>query len=178
MLTRHPLRLTVVVLALMAGLAFGQGLNPLKRGLMTVSGGVSWAQISFDGEDGGSLLSLTPSWGVFVTGNIQAIVGLDYTGFSPPEGDSWSSTALVVGGRYYLPLDFGPVYAGVLFNTISFSFEGAEAVNSLDIQAGYLKFFNDNLALDLGLAYDLGLGDNKTAILTLGGSAVVFFSLP
>ena len=141
-----------------------QAQNPLEKGLMTAAGGVSWQKDSFDGEDAGSTLTLSPNVGYFVTDNIQAIVGLNWSQFTFPDDwgvDPFSLTALVLGGRYYMPLGFGPVYAGALFNYFKWS-DDDEATNSLDIQAGYLKFFNDNLALDIGFDYNMGLGDNKS----------------
>ncbi len=176
MLIRNHISLIAIVLPLMAGLVFGQGLNPLARGLMTASGGLSWAKISYDDEDEGSTLSLTPSWGFFMTDNIQAILGINYTSFKPPEGSSESFSAFVIGGRYYLPLNFGPLYAGARLNTMVGT--GAEQQNSLDIQAGYLKFLTRKLALDTGLNYNMGIGNNKWSSLILMGEIVIFFNLP
>ena len=167
----------VIIIALLGTL---QAQNPLAKGLMTAAGGVSWQKSSYDGEDEGSTLSLSPIVGYFVTDNIQATVGLNWTRFTFPDDsgvDPFSITALVLGGRYYMPLGFGPVYAGALFNYFKWS-DDDEATNSLDIQAGYLKFFNDNLALDIGFDYNMGLGDNKSSSLMLGAAAVVFFTAP
>ncbi|MCH7852352.1 MAG: hypothetical protein IIC41_06160 [Candidatus Marinimicrobia bacterium] len=167
----------VIIIALLGTL---QAQNPLAKGLMTAAGGVSWQTDYYDGADGGSTLSLTPNVGYFVTDNIQAIVGLNWSRFTFPDDwgiDPFSLTALVLGGRYYMPLGFGPVYAGALFNYFKWS-DDDEATNSLDIQAGYLKFFNDNLALDIGFNYNMGLGDNKSSSFMLGAAAVVFFTAP
>ena len=167
----------VITMALLGAL---QAQNPLAKGLMTAAGGVSWQKGSYDGKDTGSTLSLSPIVGYFVTDNIQATVGLIWTRFTIPDDwgvDPSSVIALVLGGRYYLPLGFGPVYAGALFNYFKWS-DDDEATNSLDIQAGYLKFFNDNLALDIGFNYNMGLGDNKSSSFMLGAAAVVFFTAP
>ena len=51
-----------------------QAQNPLEKGLMTAAGGVSWQKDSFDGEDAGSTLTLSPNVGYFVTDNIQALL--------------------------------------------------------------------------------------------------------
>lgn len=157
-----------------------QAQNPIEKGLMTAAGGISWQKASYDGDDAGSTLSLSPSVGYFVTDNIEAIVGLNWMRFTYPEDwdvDPESITYLVLGGRYYLPLGFGPVYAGGQFNYSKYS-EADEASNSLDIQAGYLKFLNDNLALDIGFNYNMGMGDNKSSSLMLGAAVVIFFTAP
>ena len=166
----------VLVIMILISTAMIYAQNPLAKGLMSASGGVSWASTSFDGEDTGSLLSLTPSGGYFINEQVQINVGLSFVNFSPPTGDSFSFTTLLLGGRYFIPFDFGPVYAGGSFNYTKFSdFDAAS--NSINIQAGMLQFINDNFAMDWGLIYNKGMGDNKTSSITLAGAVSVFFTL-
>ena len=167
----------VLVLMILMSTAMIYAQNPLAKGLMSASGGVSWSSLSFDGKDAGSLLSLTPSGGYFINEQVQINIGLSFVNFSPPgDGDSFSTTTLLLGGRYFIPFDFGPVYAGGSFNYTKFSdFDAAS--NSINIQAGMLQFINDNFAMDWGLIYNKGMGDNKTASITLAGAVSVFFTL-
>ena len=111
----------VLVLMILMSTAMIYAQNPLAKGLMSASGGVSWSSLSFDGEDAGSNLSLTPSGGYFINEQVQINVGLSFVNFSPPTGDSFSFTTLLLGGRYFIPFDFGPVYAGGSFNYTKFS---------------------------------------------------------
>lgn len=165
----------VLIILMSSAMTYAQ--NPLAKGLMSASGGVSWTSNSFDGEDAGSTLSLTPSGGYFINGQVQINVGLSFQSFSPPgDGDSFSFTTLLLGGRYFIPLEFAPVYAGGSFNYTKFS-EADEASNSINIQAGILQFISDNFAMDWGLVYNKGMGDNKTSSITLAGAVSVFFTL-
>ena len=166
----------VLVLMILMSTAMTYAQSPLAKGLMSASGGVSFTSDSFDGEDAGSLLSLTPSGGYFINEQVQINVGLSFVNFSPPTGDSFSFTTLLLGGRYFIPFDFGPVYAGGSFNYTKFS-EADEASNSINIQAGMLQFINDNFAMDWGLVYNKGMGDNKISSITLAGAVSVFFTL-
>ncbi len=159
------------------------GLNAqteLSAGLMTASGGITYQKNSSDGVEGNSVLTLSPSVGYFSKDNLQLLVGLNYVRTSYPSDwnfDPRSSTFLTLGGRYYKPLGFGPVYGGAVFNCRKYSVAD-EASSSIDIQAGMLKFMGDKLALDIGLDYNMGLGDNKSSSLTAGAAVVVFFTIP
>ena len=166
----------MLVLIILMSTALTHAQNPLAKGLMSASGAVSFTSNSFDGEDAGSTLSLTPFGGYFINDQVQINVGLSFVNFSPPAGDSFSFTTLQLGGRYFYPLEFAPVYAGGSFNYAKSS-EADEAFNSINIQAGMLQFFSDNFAMDWGLIYNKGLGDNKNTSLTLAGAVSLFFTL-
>ena len=158
------------------------GLNAqseLSTGLMTASGGITYQKNSSDSGEGTSVLTLSPSVGRFLKDNLQVLVGLNYVRTSFPSNwsdDPRSSTFLTLGGRYYKPLGLGPVYGGAVFNYRKYSVAD-EGSSSIDIQAGMLKFLGDKLALDIGMDYNMGLGDNKSSSINAGVAVVVFFTL-
>ena len=154
----------MIVLSLLASVSYAQ----FNTGSKTASGTVSWSKNSYDGEDAGSLLMIAPSVGYFVMDNLSANVSLNMMTYSD-DGESESITGFGIGAKYYM----NNLYGGGSYNSLSW--EDEDAMTSLLIEGGYLYGLNDNVFLDIGLDYLMGLGDNKSTTMTIGVGIATFF---
>ena len=101
--------------------------------------------------------------GYFVIDNLSADVLIksesDYN-----EENSSSALGIGIGGRYFYPIAPGKIYGGLdfLYNTNSWK-EGDDGggwnAMYLDLKAGYVLPIVENVYVNLGLKYQMGLGD-------------------
>ena len=156
----------MMVLGLLASVSYAQ----FNTGSKTASGTISWSKNSYDGEEGISILIIAPSVGYFVMDNLAANVSLNMMTYSyPGDSDSESITGFGIGAKYYM----NNFYGGGAFNLQKY--EDQDALTSLLIEGGYLYGFNENVFLDIGLDYLMGLGDNKSTDITIGVGIATFF---
>ena len=120
-----------------------------------------------------TMFSITPQVGYFVMDNLSADVLINYTYEGQSESDyndeySLSNLGLGIGGRYFYPLAPGEIYGGLDFLYNSFSWEeeyeggkydGGRNAMYLGLKGGYLFPVVENVYVDFGLKYQMGLGD-------------------
>ena len=159
--------LTIVTLtALTMSLSFAQ----FTEGTKSAGGTAGWSSITLDGDAVATILTIAPSVGYFVIDNVGVNVGLAMVTVTPDGGDGVTSTAFGLGAKYYM----NNMYAGGSYNS-SKADADADAMATLLIEAGYLYGLSDNVFLDAGFDYTMGMGDNKAGGMSLGVGVVTFF---
>ena len=153
--------------ALTMSLSFAQFTKETK----SAGGTLGWYSSSYDGEAVASALTIAPSVGYFVIDNVGVNVGLAMVTVTPEGGDGLTSTSFGLGAKYYM----NNIYGGGSYNSYNSGVEGADAMTNLLIEAGYLYGLSDNVFLDAGFDYTMGMGDNKAGGLFLGVGIVTFF---
>ena len=116
-----------------------------------------------------TMFSITPQIGYFVMDNMSADVLINYTYEGQSESDyndeySLSNLGLGIGGRYFYPIAPGKIYGGLdfLYNTNSWKesdYDGGWNAMYLGLKAGYVLPIVENVYVDFGLRYQMGLGD-------------------
>ena len=159
--------LTIVTLtALTMSLSFAQFTKETK----SAGGTLGWASSTYDGDALATTLMIAPSVGYFVIDNVGVNVGLAMVTVTPDGGDGVTSTAFGLGAKYYM----NNMYAGGSYNS-SKADADADAMATLLIEAGYLYGLSDNVFLDAGFNYSMGMGDNKAGGMSLAVGVVTFF---
>ncbi len=117
---------------------------------------------------------ITPQVGYFVIDNLAADVLINYTyeGQSKSDYNNEYSSSLLgigIGGRYFYPVAPGKIYGGLdfLYNSLSWEeeeydgekYDGGRNAMYLDLKAGYLFPVVENVYVDFGLKYQMGLGN-------------------
>ena len=155
----------VVIVTLTVSMSFGQW----TKGTKSAGGTLSWSSSSYDGEAVSSTLTINPEVGYFAMDNLGVNFGLLMATVTPEVGDGVTTTAFALGAKYYM----NSMYAGGSFSSLTVG--EADGMSSLLIEAGYLHGLSDNVYLDAGLDYSMGMGDNKNGSMTLGVGVVTFF---
>ena len=158
--------LILTLTALTISLSFAQ----FTEGTKSAGGTAGWSSITFDGDAVATILTIAPSVGYFVIDNVGVNVGLAMVTVTLDGGDGVTSTAFGLGAKYYM----NNMYAGGSYNS-SKADADADAMATLLIEAGYLYGLSDNVFLDAGLGYSMGMGDNKAGGMSLGVGVVTFF---
>ena len=153
--------------ALTMSLSFAQ----FTEGTKSAGGTAGWSSITLDGDAVATILTIAPSVGYFVIDNVGVNVGLAMVTNTPDGGDGVTSISFGLGAKYYM----NNMYAGGSYNSYNSGVEGADAMANLLIEAGYLYGLSDNVFLDAGFDYTMGMGDNKAGGLFLGVGIVTFF---
>ena len=153
--------------ALTMSLSFAQFTKETK----SAGGTLGWSSHTYDGDAVSTTLMISPSVGYFVIDNVGVNVGLAMATVTPDGGDGVTSTAFGLGAKYYM----NNMYAGGSYNSYNSGVEGDDAKANLLIEAGYLYGLSDNVFLDAGFDYTMGMGDNKAGGLFLGVGIVTFF---
>lgn len=164
----RKLLLMTTLLCLVVNLAMGQ----FNAGTKAISGSISYTMQSWDGEDGPSLLMISPTVGYFVIDNLAIILGPQYLKVTYPsryDREAESMTGYTIGAKYFINY----LYAGGSYSSTSWTNE--DASNSMLIEAGYLYGLNEHVYIDLGVDYDKGLGDNKSVTTIFGLGISAFF---
>ena len=157
-------------LTIISVLCVGMATAQFTKGTKSVGGGFTYAKMSYDGEDAGSLMTINPEVSYFVADKIAVSVGFTMSSYTPPAGDSSSDTGFGLGGYYHINSN---IYAGAAYN--SSTPDGGEASTNLNIRGGYLHGLSESVFLDVNGNYTMGMGDNKAGGITLGVGVVSFF---
>ena len=152
--------------ALTMSLSFAQFTKETK----SAGGTAGWSSITLDGDAVATILTIAPSVGYFVIDNVGVNVGLAMVTETPEGGDGVTSTSFGLGAKYYM----NNMYAGGSYSS-SKADADADAMGALLIEAGYLYGLSDNVFLDAGFDYSMGMGDNKAGSMSLGVGVVSFF---
>ena len=153
--------------ALTISLSFAQ----YTEGTKSAGGTLGWASSTYDGDALATSLMIAPSVGYFVIDNVGVNVGLAMVTVTPDGGDGVTSTSFGLGAKYYM----NNIYGGGSYNSYNSGVEGVDAMANLLIEAGYLYGLSDNVFLDAGFDYSMGMGDNKAGGMSLAVGVVTFF---
>ncbi len=156
-----------LTLGLMITFSFAQ----FTQGTKSAGGSLSWASTTFDGEAMSTTLSIAPSISYFAIDNLSASFNLNMNTFTPEGGDGETSTSFGLGAKYYM----NGIYGGGSYNSSTPPGDDAEASATLIIELGYLYGLSDNVYLDAGFDYHMGMGDNKMGGMMLGLGVATFF---
>ena len=160
------LLIILTLTALTMSLSFAQ----FTEGTKSAGGTIGWASSTYDGDALLTTLMIAPSVGYFVIDNVGVNVGLAMVTVTPDGGDGVTSTAFGLGAKYYM----NNMYAGGSYNSMKADAD-ADAMANLLIEAGYLYGLSDNVFIDAGFDYSMGMGDNKAGGMSLGVGVVTFF---
>ena len=117
-----------------------------------------------------SVAGIVVGVGVNIGVNVGVNVGLAMVTVTPDGGDGVTSTSFGLGAKYYM----NNIYGGGSYNSFKANAD-ADAMANLLIEAGYLYGLSDNVFLDAGFDYTMGMGDNKAGGMSLGVGVVTFF---
>ncbi|MBC8395454.1 MAG: hypothetical protein H8E08_00600 [Candidatus Marinimicrobia bacterium] len=151
-----------------------------STGTKSIGGTVSYSKLSYDGDDQGSMLILSPSIGYFLTDNFSPNIGLVYSSYTSDSDYSSSNSSFSFGVRFHKPFSFGNGYFGLHYLTTKNETDWgngdtySDTSDSFFIEIGALKGLNDFVYLDYGINYLKGTGDNKSAALSFGIGVTTF----
>lgn len=160
----------LITISLTLGLMMSLSLAQFTTGTKSAGGSVGWSSTTYDGEAMYTMLTIAPSVSYFAMDNLGVSFGLAMLTMTPEGGDAATSTSFGLGAKYYM----NSIYAGGSYNSNKPDAD-ADALTNLRIEAGYLYGLSDNVYLDIGLDYDMGMGDNKAGGMALGVGVATFF---
>jgi len=161
-------------LFILLALIIASSVCAFTKGTINPGGTVSFTSFKPNSDEKAiTMFSITPQVGYFIIDDFSADVLLNYMyeGQNGDEHESEYSTSLLgigIGGRYFYPVEPGKIYGGMDFLYNSFSWEdeydgekydGNRNAMYLDLKAGYLFPVVENVYVDFGLKYQMGLGD-------------------
>jgi len=157
-------------LTLISVLCVGMATAQFSKGSKSAGGGFSYAMMTYDGEDAGSMMTVNPDVRYYVADGIAVSVGFTMQSYTPPEGDGSTNTGFGLGAYYHINDN---IYAGGAYS--SMTPEGGEASTSLNLRGGYLHGLSESVFLDVNGNYTMGMGDNKAGGMTFGVGIVSYF---
>jgi len=161
--------------------------SPLKTGTTLLSGSISYSKITYDGKDIGSLTSIEPSIGYFISKSTCLNVGFLHSS-QVQKGDgiklTYSSTGINFGLRFYQDLSSNLAYAGAQYVTLTQRMKWEESGyddesdsqtdNYIFFEVGIMQRINRYVYFDIGANYLKGMGDNKSGTLSFGVGLATF----
>ena len=148
------------ILVLFLVLMVASSVYAFEAGTKNVGGWIEWESIKIDSDtDPITALSIYPWIGYFFMDNICVDIMLEYTSVNYGETDvKETEFGLGIGGRYF----YNNIYGGAGFLMESSKNENdddwEESGNYLLFLAGYLYPITDNVYVDLGINYFMGIG--------------------
>lgn len=147
-------------------------IGQFSAGKKSIEGGVSWSKISYgNSENSSSIFVLAPSIGFFLKDNRALNANFNWYVVNTPSA-STTSMNFGLGLKYFNLFTARLDYFSGSFNIQQV--EPSDAKFSLLLETGILKSLNENVFLDFGLDYLIGLGDNKQSVLTIGIGIATF----
>ena len=157
-----------------------------EAGTKNVGGFIEWQSIKHDKDcDGVTYFTIFPMVGYFFMDNICADILLEYSSWDDKDWEvKGSDFGLGIGGRYF----FNNIYGGA-----GFLMESAKTENGTDYEisgnylyflAGYLYPIAENVYVDIGFDYFMGMGeyggdgegsDNEQSGFGFGAGLDIFF---
>ncbi len=130
------------------------------KGTINPGGSISYTSSKYDSDsDTATNFSFSPQVGYFFMENIAGDLMINLS--SGKQGDyKNSSFAIGIGGRYF----YNQIYGGLGLMMLSSSSDNGsstykESSNYLNLKAGYLVPVVENVYVDLGLNYKMGMGE-------------------
>ena len=157
-------------LLILLALIIASSVFAFTKGTINPGGTVSFASYKPNSDEKAiTMFGITPQVGYFVIDNLSADVLINYTYEGQSKGDSneensLSALGIGIGGRYFYPIAPGKIYGGLdfLYNTNSWKesdYDGGWNAMYLGLKAGYVLPIVENVYVDFGLRYQMGLGD-------------------
>ncbi len=151
-----------------------------EAGTINAGGSLGFASYKSNSDDDATTtLYFSPQVGYFFIDNLSADLLLSY--WNEKQGDDTSTSfALGIGARYF----YNRFYGGLGFMMESWGDDNySESANHLELKAGYLLPLVENVFVDLGLKYKMGIGeygsdgsgDNEESQLGLNVGFQIFF---
>ena len=163
----RKLNTIILTLGLMISFSYAQ----FTQGTMSAGGSLSWTSLTNDGDAMSTTMLIAPSVSYFAIDNLSASFNLNMNTYTPEGGDGETSTSFGLGAKYYM----NGIYGGGSYNSSTPPGDDAEASATLIIELGYLYGLSDNVYLDAGFDYHMGMGDNKVGGMMLGLGVATFF---
>ncbi len=159
----------VIVLSFLTGLSFSQ----FNKGLKTVSGTINWIKSTYEGRDYATITTFTPVFGYFLKDNISPLIIINYTHAEfhmfQNDDEPRPTASFGTGIRYYK----NNFYGGGAF-LIATDFDDSSEP-SLLAEIGYLAPLSENVYLDFGGDFYIGIAYNKFDTMLLGVGITAFF---
>ena len=171
-----------LILVLFLVLIVASSVYAFEAGTKTVGGWIGYESYKMDSDsDPVTAIEIQPWGGYFVVDNICVDVLLSYISAN---SDAWddpiSEFGLGIGGRYF----YNQFYGGAGFLMAS-SDNGAYkwSGNYIGFDVGYLYGIAENIYLDVGFGYEMGIGeyggdaegDNEESGFMFGAGVDIFF---
>ena len=170
------------ILVLFMVLMVASSVYAFEAGTKNVGGWIGYESYTIDSDaDAVSTISFEPWVGYFFMDNILAEVAIEYTSTNSKDWDDPITTfGLGFGGAYF----FNNIYAGAGFAMESIN-DGYEewSGNYIGFDIGYLYGIAENIYLDVGFGYEMGIGeyggdfegDNEESGFGFGAGIAIFF---
>ena len=173
------------VLIVLLSLLFITSIFAFEKGTKNIGGSVSYQSFKFDSDaDAATTIQFSPHGGYFFIDNLCGDLLIRYTSYDSGGDYKSSGFAFGIGGRYF----YNNIYGGIGFLMESEKTEnGAEykaSGNYLNFQLGYLVGLVENIYVDLGFDYFMGMGkyggdadqfDNEESGFDFGVGLDIFF---
>ena len=134
----------------------------LKKNDLFLHGSASLTQSFYDGNNIGFHILLEPSAGMFFTDNLAVQSSLSFSTFYFDK--QWQSSGL---------FGIGLLAACKLTSAMNYyigcqpTFDNFQLPNAIQFESGTFLGIKDNIYLDIGLDYLLGIGENKYSTISL-----------
>jgi len=170
------------LLFIILSLVVVSSLVAFEQGTKSMGGFLSFNSSKMTSDsDAVNTIMVMPYGGYFLTNNIMAEAFLAYYhANSDSYSDPYNEFGFGLGGRYF----FNKLYAGAGFKMTSMDNGNTNySANYLQFKAGYLVTIAENVFLDLGAIYDMGIGeyggdwegsDNERSNFTIGLGIEIF----
>jgi len=164
-------------------LAFSASVFAFGQGTKTVGGFIGYSSSKANSDaDPLSTIIINPMGGYFFIDNLCADLEIEYLSMNADYlDDPITEFGLGLGGRYFY-MDF---YGGAAFMMSSWNDGDYKySANYLKFRLGYLVKIAENIYVDLGAHYKMGLGayggdmdefDNEESEINIGGGVDIFF---
>ncbi len=176
------------VLVISLCLLFITSIFAFEKGTKNIGGSVSYQSVKVNSDaDAMTTLQFAPHGGYFFIDNLCGDLLIRYSSIKFSEDYKMSEFAFGIGGRYFYNNIYGGV--GFLMESLTEEFTGGDAKmsgNYLNFQLGYLVGLVENVYIDLGFDYAMGMGkyggdladldiDNEETCLNFGVGLDIFF---
>ena len=170
------------VLVLFVGLILVSSMYAFDAGTKTVGGWIGYESYTPD-KDADAITTLTfgPHGGYFVIDNLCAEFLFEYSSTNSKEWDDpITQLGIGIGGRYFYDNIYGGL--GFLMQSVSVG-DISVSANYMQIRLGYLYGIAENIYVDFGGKYHMGIGeyggdgegDNEETGFEIGAGIDIFF---
>jgi len=179
------------VLVISLCLLFITSIFAFEKGTKNIGGSISYQSQKWNSDtDAASILTIAPHGGYFFIDNLCADLLINFLSMDDGYDDKETGFNFGIGARYF----YNNIYGGAGFLMQSNSGESVDdydgtkydynfSANFLNFQLGYLVGLVENVYLDLGFDYSMGMGeyggdwtgDNEQSLLNFGAGLDIFF---
>jgi hypothetical protein len=163
----------ILLLLCLNSISFAQNETPFDKGVINLGGNASYSSYQYDSnENYATTIKFNPQIGYLFIKKLSADVGVA----SQFDSDDNQEISILLGNRFFL----GNAYAGYAYNRTMYNQKYYDTTiksnaNYLSLKGGYLVKVVENVFLDMGINYQMGIGkyggdwigDNNTRNLSL-----------